>query len=443
MFTQIKRLLWRLIQLLGNLQLAIILLLTIACLSSLGTIIEQEKPVAFYELNYPTTKPILGFINSNIIINLGLNHVYTTNWFVILIGIFGFSLMSCTFARQVPSLKLATLWKFLKQETNFKNPNITFSLTNANLNEFSYLLRKEQYNVIQEGPYLYAYKGLIGKIGPILVHSSIILILIGSLIGSFLGFTLQELVPKEEAFHLQNIINSGPLSYIRQDIQGYIHDFKIAYSEEGTIDQFYSEIGILDGDLNTKTKKTIFVNEPLRYDGITFYQTDWNIKSIEVVLNDNQRFEMSLKEITLPNKSRFWIGLTPLTDKILLVIEDLTGKCLLYNDKKILLGESEIGHKMFINGSYLRITKLLPSTGLQIKSDPGIFLVYIGFLFLIFSVIISYISYFQIWAVKKDTYLYVHGNTNRAVYFFEKNLLELLNRLNETNNAIYKNTKRS
>jgi cytochrome c biogenesis protein len=102
MFTQIKRLLWRLIQLLGNLQLAIILLLTIACISSLGTIIEQEKPITFYELNYPITKPVLGFINSNIIINLGLNHVYTTNWFVILISIFGISLMSCTFARQIP-----------------------------------------------------------------------------------------------------------------------------------------------------------------------------------------------------------------------------------------------------------------------------------------------------------------------------------------------------
>jgi cytochrome c biogenesis protein len=324
MFTQIKRLLWRLIQLLGNLQLAIILLLTIACISSLGTIIEQEKPITFYELNYPITKPVLGFINSNIIINLGLNHVYTTNWFVILISIFGISLMSCTFARQIPSLKLARLWKFLKQDTNFKKPNMTFRLANVNLNEFSYLLRKEQYNVLQEGPYLYAYKGLIGKIGPILVHCSIILILIGSLLGSFLGFTLQELVPKKEAFHFQNVINSGPLSYIRQDIEGYVHDFKIAYSEEGTIDQFYSEIGILDSNFNNKTRKTIFVNEPLRYDGITFYQTDWSIKSIETVVNENQKFEIAVKEINLPDKSRFWIGITPLTDKVLLVIEDLT-----------------------------------------------------------------------------------------------------------------------
>ena len=443
MFTKIKRLLWRLIQLLGNLQLAIILLLTIACISSLGTIIEQEKPITFYELNYPITKPVLGFINSNIIINLGLNHVYTTNWFVILISIFGISLMSCTFARQIPSLKLARLWKFLKQDTNFKKPNMTFRLANVNLNEFSYLLRKEQYNVLQEGPYLYAYKGLIGKIGPILVHCSIILILIGSLLGSFLGFTLQELVPKKEAFHFQNVINSGPLSYIRQDIEGYVHDFKIAYSEEGTIDQFYSEIGILDSNFNNKTRKTIFVNEPLRYDGITFYQTDWSIKSIETVVNENQKFEIAVKEINLPDKSRFWIGITPLTDKVLLVIEDLTGKCLLYSDKQILLGESEIGDKMFINGSCLRITKFLPSTGLQIRSDPGIFLVYGGFLFLILSVILSYISYFQIWAVKKDEYLYLHGNTNRAVYFFEKTLLEMLTKLNESKKDVYKNVKKN
>jgi cytochrome c biogenesis protein len=441
MFSQIKKLPWRLIQFLGNLQLAIILLLTIACISSLGTIIEQEKTISFYELNYPITKPILGFINYNIILSLGFNHIYTTTWFVILISIFGFSLMSCTFARQIPSLKLATLWKFFKKEKNFRNPNVTFRLNNVNLNEFSYLLRKEQYNVLQEGPYLYAYKGLVGKIGPILVHCSIILILIGSLSGSFLGFTLQELVPKKDAFHLQNVISSGPLSYIRQDFEGYIHDFKIAYSDEGTIDQFYSEIGILDSDLNSKSRKTIFVNEPLRYDGITFYQTDWGIKSIQAIVNDSKKIEIFVKEINLPDKSRFWIGITPITDKLLLVVQDLTGKCLIYTDKKVLLGETEIGHKIFINGECIRITKFIPSTGLQIKSDPGIFLVYLGFLFLIISVLLSYISYFQIWAVKKDTYLYIHGNTNRAVYFFERNLLEMLNILNESNNAIYNNIK--
>ena len=94
-----------------------------------------------------------------------------------------------------------------------------------------------------------------------------------------------------------------------------------------------------------------------------------------------------------------------------------------------MLGQSEIGHKIFFNGNKLRLNKVLPSTGLQIKSDPGIPLVYVGFFFLIFSVLLSYTSYFQIWVVKKQNKLYVYGDTNRAIYFFEKNILEIINSL--------------
>ena len=89
MFTQLNRLIWKFIYLLGNLQLAILLLLTIASLSSLGTVIEQEKSLTFYETNYPIIKPIFGFIDSNFIIFLGLDHIYTTGWFLILLIIFG------------------------------------------------------------------------------------------------------------------------------------------------------------------------------------------------------------------------------------------------------------------------------------------------------------------------------------------------------------------
>jgi cytochrome c biogenesis protein len=429
MFTQLNRLIWKFIYLLGNLQLAILLLLTIASLSSLGTVIEQEKSLTFYETNYPIIKPIFGFIDSNFIIFLGLDHIYTTGWFLILLIIFGGSLLSCTLSRQFPALKLATLWQFFKQSKKFDKPGISFNLSNTSLNQFSYILRKRDYNVLQQGPYLYAYKGLIGKIGPILVHASIIFILLGSMTGSLFGFMVQELIPKGELFHLQNIITSGPFSYIRQDFEGYIYDFKIAYSEQGIVDQFYSDIRILDEKLNTRSRKTIFVNEPLRYDGMTFYQTDWNIVNVQANLSNKKVIDIPLQEINVSNNSRFWIGSLGEKTKILIVIQDLTGKYLLYTPTKDFLGEFEIGQKIFIDGTQIRIEKILPSTGLQVKSDPGIVLVYFGFSFLIFSVFLSYVSYFQVWATKKEDKLYVYGDTNRATYFFEKNVLNILDTL--------------
>ena len=242
---------------------------------------------------------------------------------------------------------------------------------------------------------------------------------------------LQELIPKGELFHLQNTISSGPLSYIPQNFEGYIRDFNIAYNDQGMVDQFYSEIDILDNDLQVKKEKTIFVNEPLRYSGVTFYQTDWSIVSLKFNLNNKENFEILLKEINGESNSRFWIGSLEYQDKnkILVVLQDLTGKYLLYDSEKKLLAQSEIGHKISFNGNQLRLNKVLPSTGLQIKSDPGIPLVYIGFFFLIFSVLLSYTSYFQIWIIKKQNKLYVYGDTNRAIYFFEKSILEIINNL--------------
>jgi cytochrome c biogenesis protein len=429
MTSHINRILWKFIYLLGNLRLAIILLLFIALISSLGTIIEQEKTISFYETNYPITNPIAGFINSDFILFFGLDHVYTASWFLILLFLFGGSLLSCTFSRQIPSLKLARLWKFFRRGNKINKAGIAFSLNNGSLTQFSYLLRERHYNVIQQGPYIYAYKGLVGKIGPILVHLSIICILVGSVLGSLTGFMLQELVPKGELFHLQNIISSGSLSYIPQNFEGYINDFNIAYNDQGMVDQFYSEIDILDNNLQIQKEKTIFVNEPLRYSGVTFYQTDWSIVSLKFTLNERENIDIPLREIAGENTSRFWIGSLGYgsDNKVLVVLQDLTGKYLLYDSEKKLLGQSDIGHKIFFNGNELRLNKILPSTGLQIKSDPGIPLVYIGFLFLIFSVLLSYTSYFQIWVVKKQNKVYVYGDTNRAIYFFEKSILEIIN----------------
>ena len=428
-FNKVNTYTWKIIRYLGNLQLAILLLLLIAILSSLGTVIEQEKSPVFYEINYPITKPILGIITSNLILRFGLDHIYSSSWFILLLVLFGLSLLSCTLSRQVPSLKLAKLWQFFKQEQNARKFGITFKLTDVSLNEFSYLLRSESYNVVQEGPYLYAYKGLIGKIGPILVHASIICILLGSIFGVLGGYVVQEIIPKGEIFHLQNIISSGPLSYVRQDFEGYVRDFKIAYSDEGIIDQFYSDVSILDNNLAPETKKTIFVNEPLRYAGITFYQTDWSVSNVTVYTKELGKTSIPLKEIKLDNNSRFWVAFLPLDEKILLVIQDLTGKCLIYNSDKKMLGQTEVGHKIYIHGKSIRIEKITPSTGLQVKSDPGIPLVYAGFSFLIVSVIFSYTSYCQLWAIKMKGDLHVYASTNRAVYFYERNLMKMLSNL--------------
>nr|YP_009420390.1 c-type cytochrome biogenensis protein [Chroomonas placoidea]ASO76029.1 c-type cytochrome biogenensis protein [Chroomonas placoidea] len=431
MLKQFNKFLWKLIKGLGNLNFAIILLLGISFFSALGTIIEQEKDISFYEVNYPTIKPLFGFLTSNWILFFGLDHVYQTWWFITLILLFGSTLISCTFSRQLPSLKLAQLWQFYKKEDSLQKFELNFCAGNKSLSQLYLELYKRNYNILQQGPFLYAYKGLVGKVGPIIVHISIIIILIGSILGNLSGFMVQELVPIGGLFHLQNVISSGPFSYVPQEVEGYIHDFRITYSDEGSIDQFYSDLWILNSKGDRITTKTIYVNEPLRYKGIVFYQTDWGIVGLNAQIDNKFNIQVPLKLINTKDNTRFWIASLPTNgatqaDTTLIILEDLTGKFQIYDGKQSLIAETDIGSKFTLNGHDVRITDIVTSTGLQIKSDPGIPFVYIGFLLLMWSVLLSYISYSQVWAIKKDNKLYLSGRTNRAIYAFEQEFINLL-----------------
>lgn len=270
MLKKINRNVWFVASRLGNLQFAIVLLLLVASFSSIGTFIEQNKDNDFYQLNYPNTEPLFGFINAKFIFLLSLDHIYTAWWFILIIVLFVMSLFSCTLIRQLPSLKFSRLWRFYDTYQSMNKFKVKTIVDGASLAKLTFQLKNSNYNVIQEGRFIYAYKGLIGRVSPVIVHASIILILFGSVIGSASGFMTQELVPTNTLFHLRNIVNSGPFSKIPQNIEGYVKDFKIAYSEEGIIDQFYSDLSILDTNMTRLSDKIIYVNEPLRYKGIVF-----------------------------------------------------------------------------------------------------------------------------------------------------------------------------
>jgi cytochrome c biogenesis protein len=123
-----------LVRYLANLQFAIILLLTIASFSILGSIIEQDQSLDFYANAY--SKPWLGIFTSKIILQFGLDHIFKTWWFISLLILFGTSLLCCTFLQQLPILKNAQRLKLYKNQRNFtKLPfnTKTIPVTNGSL----------------------------------------------------------------------------------------------------------------------------------------------------------------------------------------------------------------------------------------------------------------------------------------------------------------------
>ena len=425
----------RLLRAIADLRLAILLLLAIAALSATGTVIEQGRSLEFYQENYPEEPALFGFLTWKVIAALGLDGVYTTWWFVSLLILFGASLAACTYTRQLPSLKAARRWSYYEKPKQFQRLALSTELPGATLASVPAALDAEGYKVFQDGDKLYARKGLLGKIAPIGVHASMLLILLGSLWGAFGGFLAQEMVPSGETFQVQNIIEAGKLSQgrIPTDWGVRVNRFWIEYTDAGDIDQFYSDLSIVDRDGQERDRKTIFVNEPLRYGGVTFYQTDWGIAAIKVRANNSPTFQIPMQPLQKPGVGRLWGTWVPikpdLSEGIALVAKDLNGTLLAYNQAGEFIGATRAGSELEYGSVTLKIQELIGSTGLQIKSDPGVPLVYAGFGFLMLGTLASYISHSQIWAYRDGDRLYLGGKTNRARVGFEREFFALLDRI--------------
>jgi cytochrome c biogenesis protein len=417
----------KIFRLLADLRFSIFTLLLISGCSIIGTVIEQDQSIEIYKTNYPLTNPVFGFLSWDRILYFGLDHVYQTWWFLSLIFLFGCSLVLCSFLQQLPSLKIARRCQFFRTNSSFYKLNNYTILAKPSFSKILDGIKMENYSIFQQKNIIYSYKGLIGRIAPIIVHFSMILVLVGTVISSLFGFKAQEIVPKTENFHIQNILSNGRLTIIPQN-SARVNDFWITYTKNKTVSQFYSDISILNTNGNEIKRKTISVNYPLVDKGVYYYQTDWNLIGLRFKTNTNQVIEYPLVNV-FPNQEKIW--LTWISNNqfkqngIILLIDNLEGYCSIYSDDGQFLGNIEINEALDFNQN-ITLLEILSSTGLQIKIDPGIPLIYLGFFFLMISTLMSYITYSQVWVFQKDNQLFIGGNTNRALFDFELEFLKLV-----------------
>jgi cytochrome c biogenesis protein len=414
-------------KLLADLRFAIFILLLISFCSIAGTIIEQEQTIETYQANYPLTNPVLGILSWNLILKFGLDHVYKTWWFLTLIILFGCSLTLCSFLQQLPSLKIARRCQFFRTTSSFYRLKISTILNNSSFNKILSRIKNQQYSIFSQKNMVYCYKGLVGRIAPIIVHFSMILILVGTIVGSLFGFKAQEIIPKTETFHIQNLLSTGPMSII-SPTSARVNDFWITYTKTKTISQFYSDISILDSKGNETTRKTIYVNYPLIQNNIYYYQTDWNLIGLRFQNSMKQIIEYPLINI-FKNQNKVWLTWISndkiSTNGVILIIDNLEGYCSIYNNKGQFLGNIELNEIINIPQP-ITFLEIISSTGLQIKADPGIPIIYLGFFFLMISTLISYITYSQVWMIQKDEQIFIGGNTNRDLFGFELEFLKFI-----------------
>ncbi len=129
------------------------------------------------------------------------------------------------------------------------------------------LLRNKRYKVktaiVRGNTYLSGDKYRFSALGTYLIHFSLVLLIAGFLLGSYLGFRNPSFVVAEG--NIQDVGYNTSLS-LRLD------SFSDEYWPDGTPKDYRSEVTIYENGLEVK-QGTVRVNHPMTYNGIRFFQS--------------------------------------------------------------------------------------------------------------------------------------------------------------------------
>tara|TARA_Y100001978_G_scaffold98012_1_gene87830 strand:+ start:3532 stop:4821 length:1290 start_codon:yes stop_codon:yes gene_type:complete len=410
----------RLIINISSLKFAISLLLFIAFASGIGTFIPQGLGSKEYLETY-NINPILGLIDGNKILLLELDHVYKSSWFILSLFLLCVSLASSSIRKQIPTLKASLQWLDYDNKDKFNKLQLTNKWEESEnsqiINNARNILKKKGWNIQSNENRLSARKGVFGRLGPILVHTGLILLLIGSAYGNFSRKSLEEFLISDESLDLINDISNERFSL-------KLKDFKIEREDDGIPKQFTSSIEITQNNSNEKMQKTTQVNHPLRYRGVTIYQADWAINNIIIEI-DNLQYQFNLKPIPEIG-NQIWGVLIELGEKIrknyLLAIDNENGPVKIFDIEDFTEYDLYLDEKNTeINASKIKLVKIVPSSGLIIKSDPSIPIVYFSFFLIICGASLSIIPTKRIWILKdiETSNIYIGGLCNKNLSGFE------------------------
>jgi cytochrome c biogenesis protein len=434
----------------ASVKLTIVLLLTLAATSIIGTLIPQnETPVAYVQA--------FGEFLYRLFALLGLFDMYHSWWFRALILLLVANIVICSIDRLQATWKILFVrhprfniarYRKLKNKVDYKDAGDADQIKNRYEPFISRSFRYHRLEDTDEGFAIYGESGRWTRLGVYVVHSSVVLLLIGGLIGSIFGFDGFVNIPEGESVRSIQLTNSSqkmPLGFeVRCD------DFNVEFYDSGTPKEFRSRLTILKQG-KAVVQKDIIVNDPLRYEGISFYQSSYgNMTPNEVILTFTSRATGKI------HSQRAAIG-SPIDVPENLgsfVLKKYTRQA---NFRGQNIGEAFIGILTPPGGSPLEVTlplrfprfdrmrkgevviaiaDFLPRyyTGLQVSRDPGVWVVYIGFILMIIGIYITFFMSHQQICVEvvskgKESDVMVAGTSNKNKIGMQKKVARLSERL--------------
>ncbi len=205
--------------------------------------------------------------------------------------------------------------------------------------------------------------------------------------------------------------------------------FAVERDPAGRPEQFRSQLQLLDGDTLLR-RAEISVNHPLRFRGVTFYQADWGLAAISVQLGRSPVLQLPLQ--TFPQLGdQVWGLVLPTrpdgSNPVLLSLASEQGPVDVYGADGLLQGTMAVGGEpLLVQELPIRVDSVLPASGILLKRDPGVPLVYAGFAVALLGGGLSLLATRQLWAIAEAGQLHVAGLCNRNLTAFAAELPQLL-----------------
>lgn len=271
-----------------SVKLTVVVLLLLAATSVIGTVIPQNGMEQFYVQKY-------GEFFFRIFHALDIFDMYNAWWFVVLLMMLSINIIICSID------KLQTTWKIifpdkilfsierfrkLKHKEQFQS---TQNLETLESKYLSFIKKhfgmavKEQISIKEKtgGVAIFSESGRWTRLGVYVVHLSILLMLAGAVIGGIWGFKAFVAIPEgdtvDSAFLRDNQTPVKLGFNIRCD------SFSVTFYDTGQPEEFKSGLTVIQDGKEAFTKD-IVVNDPLRYKGLSFYQSSYGIDSAKSVV---------------------------------------------------------------------------------------------------------------------------------------------------------------
>ncbi len=252
---------------LSSVRLTAVILIALALVAAVGTVVGQRSLPEEYVMRF-------GHTAYRILSLLSVTDIYHSVYFNALLMLLVVNITLCTLSLAPKKIRALLGKSITKPAYSFSDSSVTRRSGKEALDSVVKSIRRPlcRTTVTSRGPETIVASAPhpIFSLGPIIVHLSILMIIVGGLISSLFGFS-GDMIIIEGGSSREVVIDRKHL--VMLDFSLELKKFTFERYADGTPRQYRSDITIIDGD--KRTDATLTVNHPAEHDGIRFYQTSF------------------------------------------------------------------------------------------------------------------------------------------------------------------------